>query len=91
MTKLTEDRIPVMTPKEKPKIKLGILRIKRKNVTVRFNLDTIERLEKLLHRSHETINYKISRTDIMEALIMDAQDNKTNTDIKNVLKAFGKE
>ena len=88
MSKLTTDRIPSMKPKPK---KLGLLTTKRrKNMTVRFQNDTIDRLEKLLRRSHETINYKISRTDIMESLILHAQDSLTNTDIKNILLAFGK-
>lgn len=90
MSKLTTDRIPSMKPKEKSK-KLGIITArKRKNMTVRFQLETLDRLEKLLHRSHEAINYKITRTDIMEALILDANNNRTNTEIKNMLLALGK-
>ena len=90
MTKLTTDRIPNMKPKEKSK-KLGILTPKRrKNITMRFQHDTIERLEKILHRAHEAINYKISRTDIIEALLFDAEENRHNTNIKTILLAFGK-
>jgi hypothetical protein len=59
-------------------------------MTVRFQNDTIDRLEKLLHRAHEAINYKISRTDIMEALILNAVTERTNTQLKRMLLTFGK-
>lgn len=89
MSKFTTDRIPNM--KSKPK-KLGLLTPKRrKNMTVRFQNDTIDRLEKLLHRAHEAINYKISRTDIMEALILYAATDLTNTELKRMLLTLGKE
>jgi hypothetical protein len=88
MSKFTTDKIPNM--KSKPK-KLGIISTKkRKNMTVRFQNDTIDRLEKLLHRAHEAINYKISRTDIMEALILNAVTERTNTQLKRMLLTFGK-
>lgn len=90
MSKFTPDRVPRMKPKDKPK-KLGLLTTKkRKNMTMRFQNETIERLERLLHRSHEAINYKISRTDIIEALVLEAYTNFTNTQIKNMLLALGK-
>lgn len=90
MSKFTPDRIPRMKPKEKNK-KLGLLTTKkRKNMTMRMQNDTLDRLERLLHRAHEAINYKISRTDIIEALILEAYTNFTNTQIKNILLALGK-
>jgi hypothetical protein len=92
MTKLTEDRIPDMNPKEKLKKKLGLLTSKkRKNTTMRFQYDTLDRFEKLLDRCHEAINFRISRTDIVESLILDALENRTNTELKKILLAFGKE
>lgn len=89
MSKFTTDRIPNM--KSKPK-RLGIITTKkRKNMTVRFQNETIARLENLLHRSHEAINYKITRTNILEALILNAFEERTNTQLKRMLNAFGKE
>jgi uncharacterized membrane protein len=90
MTKLTTDRIPSMKPKAKPK-KLGLITTKKRaNVTYRFQNETIDRLNKLLDRAHQAINYKITRTDILEALVLDAANNHTNTYIKNMLLALGK-
>ncbi|HJY22917.1 MAG TPA: hypothetical protein VJ279_08540 [Hanamia sp.] len=91
MSKFTPDRIPRMKPKEKPKKKLGLLTgSKRQNITMRFQNDTLDRLDKIQARAHEAINFKISRTDIIEALILDTAENRTNTEIKNMLIAFGK-
>jgi len=88
MTKFTPDKIPVMKPKDKPK-KLGLLTPKkRKNITFRFQQETIERLNDLLERSRININHKISRTDILEALTLAATQN-TNTELKNMLLGLG--
>lgn len=95
MTKLTADRIPEMAPKPKRKShkrKLGLLtrRKLRKTVSMRFDVKTVNHLNKLLIRSHEAINTKISRTDIIEALLQDASNNQTNTYLKNILLELGK-
>lgn len=90
MTKLTTDRIPSMKAKQKPK-KLGIISTKkRQNMTLRISVHTLDKLDTLLNRMHQAINYKICRTDIIEALIHEAQDHRTNTEIKNILLELGK-
>lgn len=87
MTKFTPDKIPVMKP-AKPK-RMGLLTPKRKkNVTMRFSNETIERLNDLLERTRVNVNYKLSRTDIIEALIQAACQN-TNGEIKTMLQSLG--
>ena len=66
------------------------IRTNRKNVTFRFRVETIERLNKLLEKSQDVINPKISRTDILESLVLNAVANCTNTDIKKILLSLGK-
>ncbi len=87
-TKFIPEKIPVMKPKPKPR-KMGLLTTKkRKNITFRFQQETILRLEQLLERTRININHKISRTDILEALTLAATQN-TNTELKNMLFDFG--
>ena len=89
MSKFTTDKIPNMRPKEKPK-KMGLLTSKnRRNMTMRLQVETIERLERLLGRCRLHINPRISRTDIMEALVLNCDVNQTNTDLKKMLIALG--
>lgn len=91
MTKFTIARVPTMKPRKPRKKKLRIIKISnRRNMTIRFQHETLARLEKLLVRAHEAINPKICRTDLLEALVLDADVNRTNTELKNMLIAFGK-
>lgn len=88
MSKFTTSRIPLMKPKNKAK-RLGLLtKKKRVNATYRFKNETVERLNTLLERLNDAMAYKISKTDIIESLIMHANTVYTNTELKRILGAY---
>ncbi len=87
-TKLTNAKVPNMKPAPK---KLGLLTPKkRKDISFRFRNKTIERLNEMLAESHEKIHHKVSRTDIIEALVIWAAERPIQ-ELQEKLSVLGKD
>lgn len=69
-TKLSGAKVPNMKGVAKPK-KLGLLTPKgRQQLTLRMRANAIKRLSEVRDDVQKHISYKLSRTDVLEALIL---------------------